>query len=79
MVEGVLIVHVSRLALHKTNWSNFNAKFLVCAANIHGGKVYDGQACHILCSVFKDGFAHISIPFLEFNGIKCNRLIVYAN
>lgn len=67
MVRVLLVVDVSRLTLHKTNWPNFNAKFLVCAANIHRGKIYDGQACHILCSIFKDGLAHISISFLELN------------
>lgn len=35
-------VDVSLLALHKTNWPNFDAKFLVCATNIHRGKIYDG-------------------------------------
>ena len=68
MVGVVLTVDVSRLALHKTNWPNFDAKFLVCTANIHRGKIYDGQACHILCSIFKDGLAHVSISFLELNG-----------
>lgn len=67
MVRVLLIVDVSWLALHKTNWTNLDAKFLVCAANIHRGKIYDGQACHILCSIFKDGLAYISISFLELN------------
>lgn len=38
----VLLVDASWLALHKTDWTNFDAKFLVCAANIHRGKIYDG-------------------------------------
>lgn len=38
----VRLVHASWLALHKTDWTNFDAKFLVCAANIHRGKIYDG-------------------------------------
>lgn len=70
MAGVVLIVDVSWLALYKTNWPNFYAKFLVCAANIHRGKIYDGQACHILRSIFKDGLAHISISFLELNSAK---------
>jgi hypothetical protein len=65
---AVLIVDVSGLVLHKTNWPNFNAKFLVCVSDIHRGKIYDGQACHILCSVFKDSLANISISLLELNG-----------
>lgn len=60
-------VNASGLLLHETNWPNFDAKFLVCVADIHGSKIYDGQTGHILCSIFKDGLAHISIALLEFN------------
>jgi hypothetical protein len=62
----VLIVDMSGLLLHETNWPNIKAKFLVCIANIHRTNIYDGQAGHILCSVFKDSFAYISISLLEF-------------
>lgn len=74
----VVAVGVSWLTLHKTNWPNFNAKFLVGAANIHRGNIYDGQACHVLCSVFKDSLAHISISFLELNGTIVNSIYMHG-
>lgn len=51
--------------LHKTNWPNFNSKFLVSAANIHWCDIYDRQPCHVLRSVLKDRLAHVAITFLE--------------
>lgn len=65
--KAVLVVDVSGLLSHETNRPDFDAKFLVCAANIHGSEVYNGQAGHVLRSVFKDGLAHIAVPLLEFN------------
>lgn len=49
--------------LHKTNWPNFNSKFLVSAANIHWCDIYDRQPCHVLRSVLKDRLAHVAITF----------------
>lgn len=72
--EGVDRYRRTAAASHKANWPDLNAEFLVCAAHIHGGKVYDGQACHILGSVFEDGLAHISIPFLGLKGAAVNRV-----
>lgn len=66
--EGVARCRRTTAASHKANWPDLDAEFLVCAANIHGGQVYDGQARHVLGSVFKDGLAHIPIPFLGVKG-----------
>lgn len=55
------------LVLHEANWPDFNTKFLVRAANIHGGNIYDGQASDVLCSVFKDSLAHIPVSPLKLN------------
>lgn len=66
--EGVARCRRAVAASHKANWPDLDAKFLVCAANIHRGKVYDGQARHVLGSVFKDGLAHVAVPFLGLKG-----------